>query len=142
MRGARQPLGEAHDVFEPGFLGGDGERDRALNRVGIERRTIVGALDVLQRVGDALDITHVGDSDLSALRLQPPAAAIFSMHHSAHGIAGLQQFSNDGAACLPGRAGHEDPWLEHDGLPTVRYPLVPKSGGSVVLCGTDCQERR
>ena len=59
MRRARQPLSEAHDVFEPGFLGGDGERDRALNHVGIKRRTIVGALNVLQRVGDALDIaTH------------------------------------------------------------------------------------
>ena len=31
-------------LFEPGFPGCDGERDRALNHVGIERRTIVGAL--------------------------------------------------------------------------------------------------
>ncbi len=142
MRGARQPLGEANNVFEPGFLGGDGKGDRALNHVGLERRTIVGALNVCQRVGDALDITHVGDRDLSPLRLQPRTAAIFSMHHGAHGITGLQQFSNDHTAGLPGRAGHEEPWLEHERLPAVWYPLVPEGGATVVLYGTDCQEKR
>jgi hypothetical protein len=50
----------------------------------------VDALDVLERVGHALDIAHVGDRNLSPLRFQPSAAAIFSMHHGADRIAGFQ----------------------------------------------------
>src|SRR5467141_3785115 len=59
MRGARQPLAQTNDLFEPRFLRGNHEGDRALNHVGIVRRTIIGALDALQCVGHALDIAHV-----------------------------------------------------------------------------------
>jgi hypothetical protein len=30
MRGTRQPLGQAEDLFESGFVGGNGEGDRKL----------------------------------------------------------------------------------------------------------------
>lgn len=42
--------------------------------------------------------------------------AIISADQSADGMAGLQQFSNDDGARFPGRAGHHDPWLDHDRL--------------------------
>ncbi len=61
---------KSDNVFEPGFLRCDRESDRALNHVRIERRTIIGALDVLQRVGNSLDIAHIGDGDLGPVRLQ------------------------------------------------------------------------
>jgi hypothetical protein len=47
---------------------------------------------------------HVGDSDLSPLRPHPHTAGIFSAYHGADGIAGLQQFGDDDAACLSGCA--------------------------------------
>jgi hypothetical protein len=69
MGGAGQPLGHADDVFKPRFLGGDRKGNCALNHVRIERRTIIGALHVLQRVGDALNIAHVGDCNFGPLSL-------------------------------------------------------------------------
>jgi hypothetical protein len=77
-------------MFESGFLGGDCEGDRALNHVRIERRTIIGSLDVFQRVGDPLDIAHVGDCELGAIRLEPRAAGVLSVHQGADGITGFQ----------------------------------------------------
>lgn len=87
MRGAREPLRQTHNVFEPGLPGGDGERNRALNHVGVEGRAVVGALHVLERLGNVVDIAHVGDRDLGALRPQLCAASILSAHHRAHAIA-------------------------------------------------------
>src|SRR5215831_9628248 len=116
MRRARQPLSQADDVFEPGFPGGDRKGDRALNHVGIERRTKIGTLDVLQRVGHSLDITHVGDRNLGPLRLQVRAAAIFLVYQCPDGIAGFQQFDNDDATSFPARAGYDDSWLDHNRL--------------------------
>ena len=116
MRRTRQPLGQADDVFEPRFRGCDREGDRSLDHVRIVRRTIIGAVNVLQRIGDALDVAHIGDRDFGPLRLQPRAAAIFSVHHGADGIAGFQQFGNDNAARFPGRSGHDNSWLGHDHL--------------------------
>src|SRR5258708_31552579 len=126
MRGARQPLGHADDLFEAGFLRSNCKSDRSLNHVRIEWRTIIGALDVPQGVEDALSIAHVGDNDLGPLRLQPRAAAILPVHHRADGIAGLQQFGNNDAACLPGRAGHNDPRLSHDRLLLRAGPPTPE----------------
>ena len=108
MRRGRQPLGQTNDVFEPGLLGGHRESDRALNHVRIVRRTIVGAPDTLQRVGDSLGIAHVGDGDLGALRLQPRAAVILPPYHGADRIAGAQQLRGDNGACFPGGASDED----------------------------------
>src|SRR5215472_17156478 len=48
----------------------------------------------------------IGEHYLGSLRSQPRGAAIFPVHHGADGIAGLQQFGNDDAAGLPGRAGY------------------------------------
>ena len=48
------------------------------------------------------------------------AADIFSVHHGADRIAGLQYFGNDDAARPPGRAGHDDPWLDHNRLLLTR----------------------
>ena len=90
MRRARQPLSQADDVFELGLLRGDGEGYRALNHIGIERGTKIGALDILKRVGYALDVTRVCDHDLGPLRFQPCAAAILSTHHGTNAIAGFQ----------------------------------------------------
>ena len=91
MRGARQPLAEADDVFEPGFLGRDHEGDRSLNHVGLERRAKIGALHVMQCVSNTLDIAKVCDGDLGPLCLQLRAAAIFPVHQGADWIAA---FSN------------------------------------------------
>src|SRR5262249_48237427 len=98
MRRARQPLGQADDMFEPGFPSGDREGDRALNHVRIERRTIIGTLDVLQRLSHALGIAHVGNCDLGPLRLYSRAVAPLI------------------ARCgrLPG-----GPWRERDSLPSA-----------------------
>ena len=90
MRRARQPLGQADDVFEPGFLRCDRKGDRALNRVRIERRTKIGTLDVLQRAGHSLDIAHIGDRNLGPQRPQSSAAAIFPVHQGADRIIGFQ----------------------------------------------------
>ncbi len=89
MRGARQPLRQAHNVLESGLPGGDRERNRALNHVGVEGRAVVGALHVLERLGDVVDVTHVSDRDLGALGFQSHGASIVSVHHGAHGIARL-----------------------------------------------------
>jgi hypothetical protein len=105
MRGARQPLGQAYDVLEAGFLRSNCKSNSPLNHIRIVCRTIVGALDVLQRVSDALNIAHVGDLDLGPRGLQPDAAAILSRHQGADRIAGLQQLGNDDAARPPTRAG-------------------------------------
>jgi hypothetical protein len=69
MRRTCQPLSQAYDVFEPPFLGSDRESHRALNHVRIDRRTIVGSLNIPQSVRNALNVAHVGDCDLSAARL-------------------------------------------------------------------------
>jgi len=60
-----------------------------LDHVRVVRRTKIGPLDVLERVGQALNIAHVGDRNLGPLRLQPRTAAIFPVHHGSDGIAGL-----------------------------------------------------
>jgi len=54
---------------------------QALSRLHVksERRTKIGALDVRERVGHALDISYVSDRDFSPLFLQALAAAIFPM---------------------------------------------------------------
>jgi len=114
MRRARQPLGEADDVFDPSLLCGNRKGDRALDHVGIERRTKIGTLDVLQRVGHALDIAHVCHRDLGPECPEPRGAAIFPVHQGADGIACLQQFSNDDATGFPGRASNDDSWFGHD----------------------------
>ena len=95
MRGTRQPLRQADDLLQSGLLGGDCESHCALNHVGIDGRAIIGALYVIQRTRDALDIAHFGDRNLRPLRLQPRAAAILSMHYCADGKACLQQFGKD-----------------------------------------------
>src|ERR1700759_3142402 len=116
MRWARQPLGQSHDVFEAGFLRSNREGNRSLNRIWIDRRTIIGALNVIQRVDYALDIAHLGDNDLHPLRFQAGASAIFSVPHRADRMARHQQFANHDATRLPGCAGHNDPWLNHEHL--------------------------
>jgi len=120
MRRTHQPLGQADNVFEARFLRSDRECNRALNHVRFVRRTKIGALDVPQRVGDALDIAYVGDRNLGPLRLQPRAAAIFPVHQGADAIAGLQSFGSHDVAGLSGRAGDNDPWLDHDCLLSTR----------------------
>src|SRR5579864_1718422 len=111
MRRARQPLGQADNMFEAGFLSGHRKGDRALDHVRIERWTKIGTLDVLQRLSHALDIAHVGDGELGPLRLQPCTPVIFPAHQGADGIATFQQLANDDATCLSGCASHDNSWL-------------------------------
>jgi hypothetical protein len=118
--------------FEPGFLAGDGEGHRALNHVRIVRRTKIGTLDVLQRVGHTLHIAYVGDRNLGPLRLQVRAAAIFSVHQRADRVAGLQQFSNDNAARFSGCASHYNPWLSHERLLLVHIKCLIAVQSSVI----------
>jgi hypothetical protein len=62
-------LAQTDDVFEPRFRSCDREGDRALNHVRIVRWTIIGALNVLQRIGDALDVV------ISATAMSAPSTA-------------------------------------------------------------------
>jgi hypothetical protein len=90
MRGACQPLRQADDVFEPGFLGGDREGGRALNHVWIDGRAIIRALDAIECIRNALDIAHLGDRDLDPLHFQSRATAVFPAHDGADRIACVQ----------------------------------------------------
>src|ERR1700731_4340679 len=89
MRGARQPLGQSHDVFEPGLLRGNREANRSLNRVRINGRTIVCALNVNQSVDYALDIAHLGGNNLGPLRFEARAATVFPVHYGTNEVASL-----------------------------------------------------
>jgi hypothetical protein len=102
-----QPLTQADNVFEAGFLRSRRECDRALKHVRTVGRAIMSALHVAQRDRHALGVVQVCDNDFGPLRLQPNAAGIFLGHQRAHGIARIKQFGNNDTACLPGRAGHQ-----------------------------------
>ncbi len=50
---------------------------------GIERRAKISALDVFQRVGEALDIAHVGDRrPPRPARSEPSATTVFTTHQA------------------------------------------------------------
>jgi hypothetical protein len=70
MRWTRQPLAQADNVLQSSFLRSDRESDRALNHVWIERRAVIGALNISERIGQAFDISDARDRNLSALRFQ------------------------------------------------------------------------
>jgi hypothetical protein len=76
-------LAQTDDVFEPRFR----SCDRALDHVRVVRWTIIGALNALQRIGDALDVV------ISATAMSAPSTArcghLLSVHHGADGISRL-----------------------------------------------------
>ena len=65
-----EPLAQRHDRLQPRLARGGGERRRALDHVGIERRQEVAALHAAHRVEQRLRIGEVADRDLRARRLQ------------------------------------------------------------------------
>jgi len=102
MRGARQPLCQADDLFEAGFLRSNCTSNRptesCTDRVADNNRR-AGRPSACRRCAQHRSCRRQRSS--TPLRLQPRAAAVLPAHHRADGIAGLQQFGNNDDAVFP-----------------------------------------
>lgn len=113
MLGAGQPLPHRDHRLNAGAPRGEGEGDRAVERVGMVGRVEVQPVDPVHRGLNLLYVKHIGDDDFGTQVPKTGAARIVSMHHGACRDALFQQLGGNRAANPSGGAGYQHSRFGH-----------------------------
>jgi len=77
MYRARQPLAQAYDCFQLGFLRGNREGRSALDHGGVVEGEVVGAPGSAHSGQQLIEVEHVGDHCFGPLAFQSRTAGVF-----------------------------------------------------------------